>query len=99
MSEERKPIRQVFVWRNNEWVPREEAPPVNFHYVITDEMAPVRSMADGQMYDSKSRIRSTYRARGLREVGNEKVWWSERSETSDPTPQLLRAFEEVSKKR
>lgn len=41
------------------------------HYVIRDDMDPVRSMLDGQMYDSKSRLRATYRAAGVEEIGNE----------------------------
>ncbi len=40
-------------------------------YVQSDTMDPIRSMADGKMYDSKSRYRSDLRARGLIEVGNE----------------------------
>lgn len=42
-------------------------------YVISDSMAPIRSMADGKMYDSKSRYRGDLKARGLIEVGNERV--------------------------
>lgn len=44
----------------------------SFH-IISDSMDPIRSMADGKMYDSKSRYRSDLRARGLIEVGNERV--------------------------
>lgn len=32
-----------------------------------------RSMADGKMYDSKSRYRAEVRARGLEEVGNDQI--------------------------
>lgn len=39
--------------------------------VIGDAMAPVQSMHDGRMYDSKSALRATYRANGLVEVGND----------------------------
>lgn len=41
--------------------------------IISDTIAPFRSMADGKMYDSKSAYRGTLRDRGLIEVGNEKV--------------------------
>ena len=40
-------------------------------YIQSDTMDPIRSMADGRMYDSKSRYRADIRARGLIEVGNE----------------------------
>lgn len=40
--------------------------------VITDGMAPVQSMTNGQIYDSKSAIRAEYRRAGVLEVGTEK---------------------------
>ena len=41
-------------------------------FVISDTMhGGVQSMLDGKMYDSKSRLRKTYRAAGMVEVGNE----------------------------
>lgn len=39
--------------------------------VIIDTMDPVQSMLDGKMYDSKSRLRRTYKEAGMIEVGNE----------------------------
>lgn len=39
--------------------------------VIGDTMEPVQSMLDGQFYTSKSRLRATYRAAGVTEVGND----------------------------
>lgn len=39
--------------------------------IITDTMEPVRSMLDGRMYDSKARLRATYRSAGVTEVGND----------------------------
>lgn len=39
--------------------------------LIRDQMAPVRSMLDGKMYDSKRALRATYRAAGVVEVGND----------------------------
>jgi hypothetical protein len=41
--------------------------------VIGDSIAPFRSMADGKIYESKSQYRADLKARGLVEVGNEKV--------------------------
>lgn len=39
--------------------------------LIMDTMAPVQSMLDGKMYDSKSHLRKTYRQAGVLEVGND----------------------------
>ena len=39
--------------------------------IITDTMAPVQSMLDGRMYDSKRALRATYKAAGVVEVGND----------------------------
>ena len=39
--------------------------------VLRDEMRPVQSMTNGQMYDSKSAIRAEYRRAGVVEVGND----------------------------
>jgi len=40
-------------------------------HLLRDEMPPVQSMLDGKLYDSKSRLRQTYRAAGVVEVGND----------------------------
>jgi hypothetical protein len=40
-------------------------------YVISDEMAPTRHMADLGMYTSKAKFRAATRAHGCVEVGNE----------------------------
>lgn len=40
-------------------------------YIISDGMAPVKSMLDGKTYDSKSALRRTYRDAGVKEVGND----------------------------
>lgn len=42
----------------------------NVPYVISDNIE-VRSMHDGQMYTSKSKLRNAYRAAGVEEIGNE----------------------------
>lgn len=39
--------------------------------IASDVMAPVQSMATGQMYDSKSAIRAEYRRLGMIEIGND----------------------------
>ncbi len=47
--------------------------------LITDTMKPVQSMLDGKMYDSKSKLRATYKAAGMVELGND-------SSVTNPTP-------------
>lgn len=47
--------------------------------IITDTMDPVQSQLDGKFYDSKAALRSTYRAAGVVEVGND-------SSVTDPKP-------------
>lgn len=39
--------------------------------IIGDHIEPVQSMASGKMYDSKSALRSEYKAMGFVEVGND----------------------------
>jgi len=39
--------------------------------VISDTMDPVQSQLDGRLYDSKSKLRATYKAAGVVEVGND----------------------------
>jgi len=39
--------------------------------IIADHMKPVQSMLDGQMYDSKSALRATYKQAGVEELGND----------------------------
>lgn len=41
--------------------------------IISDNIAPFRSMANGKMFDSKSAYRRDLKSRGLVEVGNENV--------------------------
>lgn len=50
-------------------------------FVHSDTMDAMVSMADGKMYDSKSRYRTELRAHGCYEVGNDSM---ERSTTSAP---------------
>lgn len=40
-------------------------------YLASDTMEPVQSMLDGKFYTSKSKLRATYRAAGVVEVGND----------------------------
>jgi hypothetical protein len=70
------------------------------HHVISDTMDAIRSMADGQMYDSKSVYRKGLKANGCFEVGNDplasrppdtdRLWNSEPVEVS-----MRRAFDQL----
>lgn len=56
--------------------------------IISDTIAPFRSMADGQMYDSKSAYRADLKARGMIEVGNERP--VQRRQEAPPVRETLR---------
>lgn len=66
----------TFVYRNGKLVDKRHAPPKEgkhgtASFVISDEMAETRHMADGKMYTSKAKFREATRAHGCVEVGNE----------------------------
>ena len=61
----------TYVMRKGRLVRKERAEPLPGAFVISDEMAPLRHMANGKMYDSKSRFRAATIAAGCREVGND----------------------------
>lgn len=66
----------TFVIRNGKIVDKKSAPPKgakhgNASYVISDEMAETRHMADGAYYTSKKKFRQATRAAGCVEVGTE----------------------------
>jgi len=74
-------MRKRWIWHpiekklvpDDEYVrPQPERSKLAAPMVIADHMKPVQSMLDGQMYDSKSALRSTYKAAGVEEIGNEK---------------------------
>ena len=68
--------RRVYVWRNGKFIeldltaPRPER---KTPYVITDSMPATVHPCDGRMYDSKSSFRTTTRAHGCTEVGNDNI--------------------------
>jgi hypothetical protein len=47
--------------------------PSNAPYVISDNMAPMKHMATGEVMDSKARFRQATRAAGCVEIGNEPI--------------------------
>ena len=67
--------RQRIVWLNGQRmeVDPDWSPPPRRFYIIGDQHRPFRSMADGRMYDSKSRYRAEAKARGYVELGNDQI--------------------------
>lgn len=59
-------------WPHNcrRWQPDNRSP-IPSPSIIADTMEPVQSMLDGQMYDSKRRLRQTYKDAGVTEVGDD----------------------------
>jgi len=54
--------------RQRERGPRSSLP---FPMVLSDTMEPVQSQLDGRYYDSKSRLRATYKNAGVIEIGTD----------------------------
>lgn len=67
--------RETYVWRDGDLVPKSEAEALAAPklHIIGDAMPAIKSMADGKMYDSKSRYYASIRAQGYEVVGNEKL--------------------------
>lgn len=65
-------LHDIYNWPDNhrDWMPDNRSD-LSAPMVIRDNMDATRSMLDGRMYDSKSALRSTYRAAGVVEVGND----------------------------
>ncbi len=73
-------MRGTFVLRDGELVPKHLAPPIMSRgprsalptpHVISDCQDPLKSMADGRIYESKSAMRRAYRERGYVELGSD----------------------------
>jgi len=64
----------VYVIRDGELVIKNpEMSSSDAPYVISDEMTPLRHMADGRTYSSKHKFREATKAAGCIEIGNEQV--------------------------
>ena len=66
----------TYVIRNGELVEKELAGPRHgsgewVPSIISDTMGPLKHMADGKMYDSRSEFRKATKAAGCIEIGNE----------------------------
>jgi hypothetical protein len=76
-----KPVKGKWVIRTNRETGEIELIDVNafqrdagdMHFVIGDEMEPVKSNADDKIYTSKSKLRQSYRELGFVEIGNDKL--------------------------
>ena len=68
---------KIYVHRNGRLVDKATAPPLvsaaSGPQVIGDDMRPMRHPSNGRVYDSKSRFRAETRARGLHEIGNDRL--------------------------
>jgi|WetSurMetagenome_2_1015567.scaffolds.fasta_scaffold114713_3 hypothetical protein len=76
--------RNTYVLRGGELVDKRFAPPLHASsdapMVRPDGMAPIRSMADGQVYDSRSRYYDSVRRAGCEIVGDERAAFDRRHE-------------------
>lgn len=62
--------------------------------IISDNMNPIRSMADGKVYDSKSAYERGVKATGCRIVGNDRLD-SSRTEAPRAGRDIKRAIEQL----
>lgn len=79
-------IHDVAMWPDNhrEWMPDNRSD-LAAPMLIRDSMDAVQSMLDGKMYDSKRKLRRTYREAGVIEVGDDKSYTDpERLRTQAP---------------
>ena len=69
--------RCTYVWRDGELVPKHLAGPLHASaaapMVRADGMAPIRSMADGRVYDSRRAYYASLRAHGCEIVGDDRA--------------------------
>jgi hypothetical protein len=64
--------RTTYVWRDGRLIEKHLAAPISSGpNIISDTMAPIRSMADGKLYDSKSAYYGSVKAAGCEIVGND----------------------------
>lgn len=70
----------TYVYRNGELIEKhlvehdeDKRSPLGAPMIISDSMAPIRSMADGKMHDSKSSYLKGVHNAGCRVVGNDRL--------------------------
>ena len=72
-------MRGTWVYRDGQLVlkhlatraPRGPRSAIPAPYLIRDQIDPLQSMLDGRLYESKSELRASYKAAGVREIGND----------------------------
>jgi hypothetical protein len=102
-------MRGTFVYRDGELVEKSRAAPLHLGFrnrsglaapmLNLDTTAFFKSMADGKIYDSKSQYRSSLKAHGMQEIGNEVEAHLKQAVTPKPIgafkTQLTRAYHAV----
>jgi len=93
--------RATYVMRNGELVEKHLAAPLHASgeapMIRTDGMDAVRSMADGKMYDSRSRYYESVKRAGCEIIGNERAPFEKRPQFSPSPvgPDIKRAIEQL----
>lgn len=92
-------LHDVANWPDNhrEWIPDNRSD-LAAPMIIRDGMDAVKSMLDGQMYDSKSRLRQTYRQAGVVEVGNDSSY-TDPAKLRPQAPSERKRLKEASRKK
>lgn len=63
--------------------------------LIRDEMPPVKSMADGKMYDSKAAIRAEYKRLGFVEVGDDPARFRQKPKVEPDRTEIRETLEKA----
>jgi hypothetical protein len=101
--------RGTFVYRDGELVPKHLASPLvprgarsdlAAPHLISDATDAFQSMADGQLYDSKSAYRASLKPHGMREIGNDVEAHLKDVEASNPQKpkahaDVIKAYQKV----
>lgn len=87
--------RATYVLRNGKLVEKHLASPLHARHrqapnIRTDGMEPIRSMADGKVYDSKSTYERSVRAHGCEIVGNERTSFDRRADFTPARGEIAR---------
>lgn len=90
-----------YVWHDGMWYPVGDRRPQPRLAIHSDTMDPLRHMATGEMFDSKSQFRAATRASGCVELGNDapavtEAWQTDRKSIRDD---LNRAYSELEQGR
>jgi len=63
--------RQIYLYRNGEWIEAERAKPRNQTFLISDHLPDIVNPQNGKRYSSKSKYYADVRALGGEIVGND----------------------------